>query len=148
MEKKLKFFGKNGKFDDAIHTATDNEPLIIELQVDTGRSVDYYATIQNESGRKVDIKVKDKKFEIPKDIIENGSIDITITAKVKNETVDTFFCEKLIVKYVNGEKQVIPEVQALHIELDKVRQEFISFKKEVSEMIEKQNKCIEALMEG
>lgn len=148
MKKKLKFFGSTGKFDSAIFIASINEPLQIELQVDTGRTVEYYATVQNEKGYKVDIKVNDKTFEIPKDLIVYGSIDITITAKVKTETVDIFYCEKLVVKNVGSVKQVIPEIEALHQELEKTRKEFQTFKKEIYTEIEKQNKCIKALLEG
>lgn len=148
MKKKLKFFGNTGKFDSVIFIASVNEQLQIELQVDTGRTVEYYATIQNEKGYKVDVKAINKVFEIPKDLIVYGSMDITITAKVKTETVDTYFCEKLIIKNVGGEKQVIPEIEALHQELEKTQKEFETFKNEVDTKIEKQNKCIKALMEG
>lgn len=148
MEKLLKFVGKIGKFDDAIHIATENEPLVILLQVDTGRTVDYYATIKNETGKVFDIKVKDKKFEIPKELIVYGSMDITIVAKVKNETVNVFYCEQLIIKNVGGEKQVIPEIENLHIELQKTKDCFKQFTDEVNNQIQKMTQCIEALMEG
>lgn len=147
MKKKLKFFGNTGKFDSVIFIASVNEPLIIELLVDTGRTVDYYATIQNEKGCKTVVKIKDKMFEVPKDVIVYGSLDLTITAKVGAETVNTFFCEKLIVKDVGGQKQVIPEIEALHLELDKIKNDFKALAKEVNEKVEKQNKCIKALME-
>lgn len=147
MKKKVKFFGNTGKFDSVIFIASVNEPLIIELLVDTGRTVDYYATIQNEKGCKTVIKIKDKMFEVPKDLIVYGSLDFTITAKVGAETVNTFFCEKLIVKDVGGQKQVIPEIEALHLELDKIKNDFKTLEKEVNEKVEKQNKCIKALME-
>ena len=147
MKKKLKFFGNTGKFDSVIFIASVNEPLIIELLVDTGRTVDYYATIQNEKGCKTVIKIKDKMFEVPKDLIVYGSLDFTITAKVGAETVNTFFCEKLIVEDVGGQKQVIPEIEALHLELDKIKHDFKALAKEVNEKVEKQNKCIKALME-
>lgn len=148
MEKKLKFFDKTGKFDDASYLLTDNEPLIILLQVDTGRTVDYYVTLQNENGKKVNLKAKNKQFEVPKELLTYGSIDTTIVAKVGNNTVKTIFCEKLIVKDVGGQKQVIPEIEALHLELNKTNQKFIDFKNEVNEELEKMRKCIEALMEG
>ena len=74
MKKKLKFFGNTGKFDSVIFIASVNEPLIIELLVDTGRTVDYYATIQNEKGCKTVIKIKDKMFEVPKDLIVYGHL--------------------------------------------------------------------------
>lgn len=148
MEKKLKFFDKTGKFDDASYLLTDNEPLIILLQVDTGRTVDYYVTLQNENGKKVNLKAKNKQFEVPKQLLTYGSIDTTIVAKVGNNTVKTIFCEKLIVKDVGGQKQVIPEIEALHLELNKTNQKFIDFKNEVNEELEKMRKCIEALMEG
>lgn len=148
MEKKLKFFDKTGKFDDASYLLTDNEPLIILLQVDTGRTVDYYVTLQNENGKKVNLKAKNKQFEVPKELLTYGSIDTTIVAKVGNNTVKTIFCEKLIVKDVGGQKQVIPEIEALHLELKKTNQKFIDYKQEVNEELEKMRKCIEALMEG
>lgn len=148
MEKKLKFFDKTGKFDDASYLLTDNEPLIVLLQVDTGRTVDYYVTLQNENGKKVNLKAKNKQFEVPKELLTYGSIDTTIVAKVGNNTVKTIFCEKLIVKDVGGQKQVIPEIEALHLELNKTNQKFIDFKNEVNEELEKMRKCIEALMEG
>jgi len=148
MEKKLKFFDKTGKFDDASYLLTDNEPLIILLQVDTGRTVDYYVTLQNENGKKVNLKAKNKQFEVPKELLTYGSIDTTIVAKVGNNTVKTIFCEKLIVKDVGGQKQVIPEIEALHLELNKTNQKFIDYKQEVNEELEKMRKCIEALMEG
>lgn len=148
MEKKLKFFDKTGKFDDASYLLTDNEPLIILLQVDTGRTVDYYVTLQNENGKKVNLKAKNKQFEVPKELLTYGSIDTTIVAKVGNNTVKTIFCEKLIIKDVGGQKQVIPEIEALHLELNKTNQKFIDFKNEVNEELEKMRKCIEALMEG
>ena len=148
MEKKLKFFDKTGKFDDASYLLTANEPLIILLQVDTGRTVDYYVTLQNENGKKVNLKAKNKQFEVPKELLTYGSIDTTIVAKVGNNTVKTIFCEKLIVKDVGGQKQVIPEIEALHLELNKTNQKFIDFKNEVNEELEKMRKCIEALMEG
>lgn len=148
MEKKLKFFDKTGKFDDASYLLTDNEPLIIMLQVDTGRTVDYYVTLQNENGKKVNLKAKNKQFEVPKELLTYGSIDTTIVAKVGNNTVKTIFCEKLIVKDVGGQTQVIPEIEALHLELNKTNQKFIDFKNEVNEELEKMRKCIEALMEG
>lgn len=147
MKKKLKFFGNTGKFDSVIFIASVNEPLIIELLVDTGRTVDYYATIQNEKGCKTVVKIKDKIFEVPKDVVVYGSLDLTITAKVGAETVNTFFCEKLIVKDVGGQKQIIPEIEALHLELDKIKDDFKALVKEVNEKVEKQNKCIKALME-
>ena len=148
MEKKLKLFDKTGKYDDASYLLTDNEPLIIMLQVDTGNTVDYYATLQNENGKKVNLKAKNKQFEVPKEILTYGSIDATIVAKVGNNTVKTIFCEKLIVKDVGGQKQVIPEIEALHLELKKTNQKFIDYKQEVNEELEKMRKCIEALMEG
>ena len=148
MEKKLKFIGKVGKFDDAIYIATENEPLIILLQVETGRTVDYYATIKNENGKTIDIKVKDKQFEIPKDFIVYGSMDITIVAKVKNETVNIFYCEQLVVKNVGGVKQIIPEIENLHIELQKTKDYFKQFTDNVNSQIQKMSQCIEALMEG
>lgn len=148
MEKKLKLFDKTGKYDDASYLLTDNEPLIIMLQVDTGNTVDYYATLQNENGKKVNLKAKNKQFEVPKELLTYGSIDTTIVAKVGNNTVKTIFCEKLIVKDVGGQKQVIPEIEALHLELNKTNQKFIHFKNEVNEELEKMRKCIEALMEG
>ena len=148
MEKKLKFFDKTGKFDDASYLLTDNEPLIILLQVDTGRTVDYYVTLQNENGKKVNLKAKNKQFEVPKELLTYGSIDTTIVAKVGNNTVKTIFCEKLIIKDVGGQTQVIPEIEALHLELNKTNQKFIDFKNEVNEELEKMRKCIEALMEG
>jgi len=148
MEKKLKFIGKVGKFDDAIYIATENEPLIILLQVETGRTVDYYATIKNENGKTIDIKVKDKQFEIPKDFIVYGSMDITIVAKVKNETVNIFYCEQLVVKNVGGVKQIIPEIENLHIELQKTKDCFKQFTDNVNSQIQKMSQCIEALMEG
>ncbi|MBP3619803.1 MAG: hypothetical protein J6J24_03985 [Clostridia bacterium] len=148
MEKKLKFFDKTGKFDDASYLLTDNEPLIVLLQVDTGRTVDYYVTLQNENGKKVNLKAKNKQFEVPKELLTYGSIDTTIVAKVGNNTVKTIFCEKLIVKDVGGQTQVIPEIEALHLELNKTNQKFIDYKQEVNEKLEKMRKCIEALMEG
>lgn len=148
MEKKLKLFDKTGKYDDASYLLTDNEPLIIMLQVDTGNTVDYYATLQNENGKKVNLKAKNKQFEVPKEFLTYGSIDATIVAKVGNNTVKTIFCEKLIVKDVGGQKQVIPEIEALHLELKKTNQKFIDYKQEVNEELEKMRKCIEALMEG
>ena len=148
MEKKLKFIGKVGKFDDAIYIATENEPLIILLQVETGRTVDYYATIKNENGKTIDIKVKDKQFEIPKDFIVYGSMDITIVAKVKNETVNICYCEQLVVKNVGGVKQIIPEIENLHIELQKTKDCFKQFTDNVNSQIQKMSQCIEALMEG
>ena len=148
MEKKLNFFDKTGKFDDASYLLTDNEPLIILLQVDTGRTVDYYVTLQNENGKKVNLKAKNKQFEVPKELLTYGSIDTTIVAKVGNNTVKTIFCEKLIVKDVGGQKQAIPEIEALHLELKKTNQKFIDYKQEVNEELEKMRKCIEALMEG
>ena len=148
MEKKLKLFDKTGKYDDASYLLTDNEPLIIMLQVDTGNTVDYYVTLQNENGKKVNLKAKNKQFEVPKEILTYGSIDATIVAKVGNNTVKTIFCEKLIVKDVGGQKQVIPEIEALHLELKKTNQNFIDYKQEVNEELEKMRKCIEALMEG
>ncbi len=148
MEKKLKFFDKTGKFDDASYLLTDNEPLIVLLQVDTGRTVDYYVTLQNENGKKVNLKAKNKQFEVPKELLTYGSIDTTIVAKVGNNTVKTIFCEKLIVKDVGGQTQVIPEIEALHLELNKTNQKFIDYKQEVNEELEKMRKCIEALMEG
>lgn len=148
MEKKLKFFDKTGKFDDASYLLTDNEPLIILLQVDTGRTVDYYVTLQNENGKKVNLKAKNKQYEVPKELLTYGSIDTTIVAKVGNNTVKTIFCEKLIVKDVGGQTQVIPEIEALHLELNKTNQKFIDYKQEVNEELEKMRKCIEALMEG
>lgn len=148
MEKKLKLFDKTGKYDDASYLLTDNEPLIIMLQVDTGNTVDYYATLQNENGKKVNLKAKNKQFEVPKELLTYGSIDATIVAKVGNNTVKTIFCEKLIVKDVGGQKQVIPEIEALHLELKKTNQKFIDYKQEVNEELEKMRKCIEALMEG
>lgn len=148
MEKKLKFFDKTGKYDDASYLLTENEPLIIMLQVDTGRTVDYYVTLQNENGKKVNLKAKNKQFEVPKELLTYGSIDATIVAKVGNNTVKTIFCEKLIVKDVGGQKQVIPEIEALHLELKKTNQNFIDYKQEVNEELEKMRKCIEALMEG
>lgn len=148
MEKKLKFFDKTGKFDDASYLLTDNEPLIVLLQVDTGRTVDYYVTLQNENGKKVNLKAKNKQFEVPKELLTYGSIDTTIVAKVGNNTVKTIFCEKLIVKDVGEQTQVIPEIEALHLELNKTNQKFIDYKQEVNEELEKMRKCIEALMEG
>lgn len=148
MEKKLKLLDKTGKYDDASYLLTDNEPLIIMLQVDTGNTVDYYATLQNENGKKVNLKAKNKQFEVPKELLTYGSIDATIVAKVGNNTVKTIFCEKLIVKDVGGQKQVIPEIEALHLELKKTNQKFIDYKQEVNEELEKMRKCIEALMEG
>lgn len=148
MEKKLKIFDKTGKFDNASYLLTDNEPLIILLQVDTGRTVDYYVTLQNENGRKVNLKVKNKQFEVPKEFLTYGSIDTTITAKVGNNTVKTIFCEKLVVKDVCGQSQVIPEIEALHLELKQTNQNFITYRKSVDEELEKMRKCIEALMEG
>lgn len=148
MEKKLKFFDKTGKFDDASYLLTDNEPLIIMLQVDTGRTVDYYVTLQNENGKKVNLKAKNKQFEVPKELLTYGSIDTTIVAKVGNDTVKTIFCEKLIIKDISGQKRVIPEIEALHLELKKTNQKFVDYKQEVNEELEKMRKCIEALMEG
>ena len=148
MEKKLKLFDKTGKYDDASYLLTDNEPLIVLLQVDTGRTVDYYVTLQNENGKKVNLKAKNKQFEVPKELLTYGSIDTTIVAKVGNNTVKTIFCEKLIVKDVGGQTQVIPEIEALHLELNKTNQKFIDYKQEVNEELEKMRKCIEALMEG
>ena len=139
MEKKLKFFDKTGKFDDASYLLTDNEPLIVLLQVDTGRTVDYYVTLQNENGKKVNLKAKNKQFEVPKELLTYGSIDTTIVAKVGNNTVKTIFCEKLIVKDVGGQTQVIPEIEALHLELNKTNQKFIDYKQEVNEELEKMN---------
>lgn len=148
MEKKLKLFDKTGKYDDASYLLTDNEPLTIMLLVDTGNTVDYYVTLQNGNGKKVNLKAKNKQFEVPKEILTYGSIDATIVAKVGNNTVKTIFCEKLIVKDVGGQKQVIPEIEALHLELKKTNQKFIDYKQEVNEELEKMRKCIEALMEG
>lgn len=148
MEKKLKLFDKTGKYDDASYLLTDNGPLIVLLQVDTGRTVDYYVTLQNENGKKVNLKAKNKQFEVPKELLTYGSIDTTIVAKVGNNTVKTIFCEKLIVKDVGGQTQVIPEIEALHLELNKTNQKFIDYKQEVNEELEKMRKCIEALMEG
>lgn len=148
MEKKLKFFKDTGKFDDAICIYTDNEPLNIMLQVDTGRTVDYYVTIQNENGRKVNLKAKNKQFEVPKELLTYGSIDMTIVAKVGNETVKTMFCEKLIVKDVGGQKKVIPEIEALHLELKQTNENFINYKAGIDEEVEKMKQCIQALMEG
>ena len=53
----------------------------------------------------------------------------------------------MIVKDVGGQKQVIPEIEALHLELDKIKNDFKALEKEVNEKVEKQNKCIKALME-
>lgn len=148
MEKVLKFYKNIGKYDDKIYTFVTGEELKITLQVDTGRTTDYYATVQHENGTKVYLKAKNKTFTIPDNLLIFGAIDMTITAQVGNDVVKTVYCEKLLIKEVDGGIKVVPEILELKQCVKNIESLVKGYQTNVNQELEKFDKVLKSALIG
>ncbi len=148
MEKLLKFYKDIGKYDDKIYTYVTGEALTIALQVDTGRTTDYFATVQHENGTKVYLKAKNKIFTIPENLLKFGAIDMTITAQVGNNVVKKFYCEQLLVKEVDGGIKVVPEILELRQCVENLKGLVNGYQSEVNQELEKFDKVLKSALMG
>lgn len=112
MEKQLSLYGNYGKYDEASFIIADNERLIIRVVDKVRANVQYYATIEKD-GVIEKLSIIDNLFEIPNKFLTFGALSVTISLYFKGNLLKEFACEQLIIKELNNQKTLIPEIVEL-----------------------------------
>ena len=112
MEKQLSLYGNYGKYDEASFIVAEGEKLIVKVVDKVRANVQYYATIQKD-GVIEKLSIIDNLFEIPNKFLTFGALSVTISLYFKGGILKEFVCEQLIIKELNNEKTLIPEIVEL-----------------------------------
>lgn len=115
MDIKLKLltFGKFSQ--SAIELANSDKLRVI---VDTPLVVkwNYIAVLKNEA-TKFSIRIVDGTFEVPRELLTNGTLNTVVEARANGETLRSYQCEPLAINVVDDKITIVPEIAKMEQEV-------------------------------
>lgn len=142
MIKTLKLFSKIGKFlDNQEYTIVDNDNLTIKILTEFGANTEIYAIIKNNDIEK-HIKIKNKQFEIDKELLKIGKCYLTIIIKSGNLELARYNCVPLIIKQLENKKYVIDEIEVFRNELECLKNDYEALKSNLTNIIKNDIKTL------
>lgn len=134
MEKQLKLYGSYGKYDEASFVVVDKASLLIKLTDKAKANVTYYATIQKDTLTEK-LQIIDNVFEVPSKFLNAGIINIKISLYFKGQILKEFMCEQLVIKEINKQLNLIPEIEDLKGKLEENKKAFEESIKKLEDLI-------------
>ena len=102
-----------------VQTISLNEPFTVDIKSETPYS-DLYA-ICIIAGKKYPFKIVDGVLSIDPKYLRSGEMLMTISQVKDGKTLNTWICERITFKEVEGRYEPIPEVLELRKEIAEVR---------------------------
>lgn len=102
-----------------VHTIADNDPLELAVRSDVEYEGLYAICVLN--GVRRTYKIVDKNLLIPPSDLDSGELLITIQQINNGKALNTWYCEKIMLRQASGRYEAIPEVLELRKEIEEIR---------------------------
>lgn len=143
MLKELKLYKGIGRFVDSLnYIICENDNLNIKIVTEFSANTELYAIIGEKR-----IKIRNKEFIIPKDLLKVGECAIIIVAINNNIEVARYMCTPIIIKQLDNTYVAIDEITLFKQQLNEQEQKMVEFKNNVIAKIEKMQDLIKSMIE-
>lgn len=105
--------------DREIQTIAHNEPFTVDIESETPYS-DLYA-VCIIGGKKHPFKIKDGKLIIESKYLRSGEMLMTISQVKDGKTLNSWICERITFKEIEGSYEPIPEIVELRKDIADIR---------------------------
>lgn len=122
-----------GLYDSAICTLNDKENLQIKISSNTYPNLSYYFKAKNGSIFH-QIKFVDKVITIDRSRLSYGVLSGKIVAMSNGDVVKEFRIEDLILREIDKKIEIIPELESIKADFERIKNENAELKEKVAEL--------------